>query len=77
MLAPQGYEKTEARPHDPRWGEMAAAERARLSGLLAPWLAEGVEHVGSTAKPGSSPTLSEVPLGVRRCRALPGDAGFR
>jgi GrpB-like predicted nucleotidyltransferase (UPF0157 family) len=51
-VPPWAYEKPKLRPHDPRWGEMAAAERARLAGLLAPWLAEGVEHVGSTAVPG-------------------------
>jgi GrpB protein len=32
----------------------AASERARLAGLLEPWLAGGVEHVGSTAVPGSA-----------------------
>ena len=39
-------------PHDPLWAQRAATERAHLAGLLEPWLAEGVEHVGSTAVPG-------------------------
>ena len=32
--------------------DRARLECARLAGLLAPWLADGVEHVGSTAVPG-------------------------
>src|SRR5271169_908134 len=46
------YEKAEVRPHDPRLTERASAERTRLAGLLAPWLVDGIEHVGSTAVPG-------------------------
>jgi GrpB-like predicted nucleotidyltransferase (UPF0157 family) len=46
------YEKTEILPHDPRLARRARAERDRLAGLLAPWLVDGVEHVGSTAVPG-------------------------
>jgi GrpB-like predicted nucleotidyltransferase (UPF0157 family) len=46
------YEKTELHPHDPALPARAAAERERLLTLLAPWLADGVEHVGSTAVPG-------------------------
>jgi GrpB-like predicted nucleotidyltransferase (UPF0157 family) len=46
------YEKTELHPHDPARPARAAAERERLLTLLAPWLADGVEHVGSTAVPG-------------------------
>jgi GrpB-like predicted nucleotidyltransferase (UPF0157 family) len=49
---PWAHEKTAVHPHDPRWGERAGSECARLAGLLAPWLADGVEHVGSTAVPG-------------------------
>jgi GrpB-like predicted nucleotidyltransferase (UPF0157 family) len=45
------HEKAEVLPHDPRLAEQARAERGRLAGLLAPWLADGVEHVGSTAVP--------------------------
>lgn len=35
-----------------RLADRARAERDRLAGLLAPWLVDGVEHVGSTAVPG-------------------------
>ena len=46
------YERAEVRPHDPGLIARAARERARLAGLLEPWLVDGVEHVGSTAVPG-------------------------
>lgn len=46
------YEKAEVLPHDPRLGDHALTERGRLARLLAPWLVDGVEHVGSTAVPG-------------------------
>jgi GrpB-like predicted nucleotidyltransferase (UPF0157 family) len=38
--------------YDPRWVQLARAEYARLTELLAPWLVEGIEHIGSTAVPG-------------------------
>lgn len=46
------YEKAEILPHDPHLAERARAERDRLAERLAPWLVDGVEHVGSTAVPG-------------------------
>jgi GrpB-like predicted nucleotidyltransferase (UPF0157 family) len=46
------YERSEVVPHDPRWATRAAAERDSLTHLLAPWLVDGVEHIGSTAIPG-------------------------
>jgi GrpB-like predicted nucleotidyltransferase (UPF0157 family) len=46
------YEKAEILSHDPRLADRARAERARLARLLAPWLVDGREHVGSTAVPG-------------------------
>jgi GrpB-like predicted nucleotidyltransferase (UPF0157 family) len=49
---PWAYERAEVRPHDPRLADLAQAERTRLAGLLAPWLVDGVEHVGSTSVPG-------------------------
>ncbi|HMH90486.1 MAG TPA: GrpB family protein [Streptosporangiaceae bacterium] len=49
---PWAHEKAAVHPHDPRWADRAESECARLAGLLAPWLADGVEHVGSTAVPG-------------------------
>jgi GrpB-like predicted nucleotidyltransferase (UPF0157 family) len=38
--------------HDPAWAQRFEDQRARLSVLLAPWLAGPIEHVGSTAVPG-------------------------
>ncbi|MEU5235023.1 GrpB family protein, partial [Streptomyces anulatus] len=46
------YERAEVRPSDPRWAVRAQTEAARLTELLAPWLVDGVEHIGSTAVPG-------------------------
>lgn len=46
------YERAAVRPHDPRWIVRAEAECERLARLLAPWLVDGVEHIGSTAVPG-------------------------
>jgi GrpB-like predicted nucleotidyltransferase (UPF0157 family) len=45
------YEKAEVVPHDPRLADRARVESERLVRLLAPWLVDGVEHVGSTAVP--------------------------
>ncbi|MGI5504320.1 GrpB family protein [Lentzea sp. CA-135723] len=52
MTPPWAYERPEVRPHDPAWAERARAEAAGLTDLLAPWLVDGVEHIGSTAVPG-------------------------
>jgi GrpB-like predicted nucleotidyltransferase (UPF0157 family) len=49
---PWAHEKAALHPHDSRWADRAEAQCARLARLLAPWLADGVEHVGSTAVPG-------------------------
>lgn len=49
---PWAHEKTAVHPPDPAWADRARLECARLSRLLAPWLADGVEHVGSTSVPG-------------------------
>lgn len=46
------HEKAEVLPHDPRLADRARTERDRLARSLAPWLVDGVEHVGSTAVPG-------------------------
>ncbi|MBB5958956.1 GrpB-like predicted nucleotidyltransferase (UPF0157 family) [Saccharothrix tamanrassetensis] len=51
-VPPWAYEKAVLHPHDPRWAVSAEVERDRLVELLAPWLVDGVEHVGSTAVPG-------------------------
>jgi len=39
-------------PSDAAWPERFEAERALLEPVLAPWLAGGIHHVGSTAVPG-------------------------
>jgi GrpB-like predicted nucleotidyltransferase (UPF0157 family) len=51
-VPPWAYERPELHPHDPSLTARAVAERERLLALLAPWLVDGVEHVGSTAVPG-------------------------
>jgi GrpB-like predicted nucleotidyltransferase (UPF0157 family) len=51
-VPPWAYETPEIHPHDPRLLPAAETECARLAEVLAPWLADGVEHVGSTAVPG-------------------------
>lgn len=38
--------------HDPAWAGRFDEQRVLLEGLLAPWLAGPVEHIGSTAVPG-------------------------
>lgn len=37
--------------HDPGWARRFDAEQALLERVLAPWLAGGIHHVGSTAVP--------------------------
>jgi GrpB-like predicted nucleotidyltransferase (UPF0157 family) len=39
-------------PSDPAWPALFAGERERVTGVLAPWLAGTIEHMGSTAVPG-------------------------
>lgn len=46
------YEKTRICAPDPEWSAVGADEGAKLARILAPWLVDGVEHVGSTAVPG-------------------------
>jgi GrpB-like predicted nucleotidyltransferase (UPF0157 family) len=52
--------------YDPRWPEQFEAERAVLERVLAPWLAGGIHHIGSTAIPGlaAKPVLDMI-AGVR------------
>lgn len=72
------YEKAEIRPHDARLGDRARAERARLAGLLAPWLVDGVEHVGSTAVPGlAAKPVIDLMASVTDPDAVAGQAGER
>jgi GrpB-like predicted nucleotidyltransferase (UPF0157 family) len=39
-------------PYDPSWPAEFEAEKQRLGPVLAPWLAGGIHHVGSTSVPG-------------------------
>jgi GrpB-like predicted nucleotidyltransferase (UPF0157 family) len=39
-------------PYDAGWPARFAEERAALAGVLSPWLAGPIEHIGSTAVPG-------------------------
>jgi len=39
-------------PYDEEWPHRFEEERARLEPLLAPWLVDGIHHIGSTAIPG-------------------------
>jgi GrpB-like predicted nucleotidyltransferase (UPF0157 family) len=50
-------------PHDPAWKEMAAAEGARLSGVLGENLI-AAHHIGSTAIPGiaAKPVVDLMPV---------------
>jgi GrpB-like predicted nucleotidyltransferase (UPF0157 family) len=59
-VPPWAYENAEAHAHDPRWAGRAGIERARLIELLAPWLVDGVEHVGSTAVAGLAANRSST-----------------
>ena len=38
--------------YDPAWAVRFESERLVLEAVLAPWLSEGVHHIGSTAVPG-------------------------
>lgn len=53
-------------PYDPAWRDAFSAEREVLRAVLAPWLTNDIEHVGSTAIPGmaAKPVIDMV-AGVR------------
>ncbi len=73
---PWAYERPEVHPHDPRLLALAATERERLLALLAPWLADGVEHVGSTAVPGlAAKPVIDLMASVRDLDAVVAQAG--
>jgi GrpB-like predicted nucleotidyltransferase (UPF0157 family) len=77
-VPPWAYERPEVQPHDPGLPPLAAAERARLLTLLAPWLADGVEHVGSTAVPGlAAKPVIDLMASVRALDEVVQQAGQR
>jgi GrpB-like predicted nucleotidyltransferase (UPF0157 family) len=52
--------------HDPEWRRGFEAERALLECVLAPWLSDGVHHIGSTAIPGiAAKPIIDIMAGVR------------
>lgn len=53
-------------PYDPEWPRRFEVERARLETALAPWLEQGVHHIGSTAVPGlTAKPIIDMIAGVR------------
>jgi GrpB-like predicted nucleotidyltransferase (UPF0157 family) len=75
-VPPWASEPPDIRPHDPRLPARAAAERERLLVLLRPWLAGGVEHVGSTAVPGlAAKPVIDLMASVRDPDAVVAQAG--
>jgi GrpB-like predicted nucleotidyltransferase (UPF0157 family) len=53
-------------PYDPDWPRRFEAERALLEGILAPWLEDGIRHIGSTAIPGgTAKPIIDMMAGVR------------
>jgi GrpB-like predicted nucleotidyltransferase (UPF0157 family) len=57
-------------PYDPEWPRRFEAERRRLEPVLAPWLAGGIHHIGSTAVPGiAAKPLIDMLAGVRELEA--------
>jgi GrpB-like predicted nucleotidyltransferase (UPF0157 family) len=76
VTPPWAYETPEIRPHDPRLLLVAGTECGRLAELLAPWLADGVEHVGSTAVPGlAAKPVIDLMASVRDLSAVVAQAG--
>jgi GrpB-like predicted nucleotidyltransferase (UPF0157 family) len=53
-------------PYDPEWPALFERERARLEATLAPWLAGGIHHIGSTSVPGlTAKPIIDMVAGVR------------
>jgi GrpB-like predicted nucleotidyltransferase (UPF0157 family) len=75
-VPPWAYAKPEVRAHDARLIELASTEKARLVVVLAPWLMDGVEHVGSTAVPGlAAKPIIDLMASVRDLDAVALQAG--
>lgn len=52
--------------YDPQWVQQFEAERAFLERVLAPWLSDGVHHIGSTSVPGlAAKPIIDMIAGVR------------
>lgn len=45
-------QRVELVDHDPAWADRFASAAEQVAGLLAPWLAGEIAHIGSTAVPG-------------------------
>jgi GrpB-like predicted nucleotidyltransferase (UPF0157 family) len=53
-------------PYDPEWQRVFENERQVLERTLAPWLKDGIQHVGSTAVPGlAAKPIIDIVAGVR------------
>ena len=53
-------------PYDPDWPRQFEVERVRLQAVLAPWLEQGIHHIGSTAVPGlAAKPIIDMIAGVR------------
>ncbi len=53
-------------PYDPEWPRWFEAERATLERVLAPWLVQGIHHIGSTSVPGlAAKPIIDMIAGVR------------
>jgi GrpB-like predicted nucleotidyltransferase (UPF0157 family) len=53
-------------PYDPEWPDRFETERALLETVLAPWLAEGIHHIGATSIPGlAAKPIIDMIAGVR------------
>lgn len=69
------HEPVVLRPYDDRWPVRAGVEVAQLTGLLAPWLVDGVAHVGSTAVPGlTAKPITDLVASVRDLDVVTGAA---
>jgi GrpB-like predicted nucleotidyltransferase (UPF0157 family) len=69
-------EHPEVRPHDPLLAIRARDEAARLAEILAPWLVDGVEHVGSTSVPGlAAKPIIDLMVSVSDPEAVVDEAG--
>lgn len=53
-------------PYDPDWPRRFEAERALLERVLAPWLKDGIHHVGATSVPSlAAKAIIDMIAGVR------------